>query len=308
MRNIIIVFFFILNLNAVYAVNKTYVGPTGGNWLTASNWSPAGVPANGDDVIIPAGTTVEVSSTITGGAPRSLTVYGILDLRNNGKLTITDVVFIGINGDILGNSSSDQLRIKDTTYSGNEITNLNGTIGTAPSPFPVKIISFETAKFPKSINLMWKVAQETDFKKYVIEKSNNAISFEVIGSIENINFEKYSFEDKFPILGNNYYRLKLVNLDETYTYSKIINIDFSKENNLRIFPNPARNNQIEISNVNQDLIPELFNSNGQKIEFKKINNGSKLFIIPNTNQNGQLLFLRIKRNNDVKTERIIMEQ
>lgn len=309
MKSIIIVCLFILSINVVYAVNKTYVGPTtGGNWLTASNWSPAGVPANGDDVIIPAGKTVVVNTTI-GGAPRSLTVYGIVDLTDNGKLEILDVVFIGPSpADILGDSQNDKLRVKGVDYINTAITALSGQVGVVPTNFPVKILSFETEKFPNSINLTWKVAQETDFKKYVIEKANNAISFEAIASIENINFEKYSFEDKFPLIGNNYYRLKLVNQDDTYTYSKIISIDFSRDNDISIFPNPAQNNQIEISNINENVNPELFNSSGQKIEFRMINNGSKLFIIPNTNQNGQLLLLRIKRNNKVKTERLIMEQ
>src|SRR4051812_8745462 len=36
------------------AATKTWVSTAGGSWLTAANWSPSGVPASGDDIIIPA--------------------------------------------------------------------------------------------------------------------------------------------------------------------------------------------------------------------------------------------------------------
>jgi probable HAF family extracellular repeat protein len=58
---------------------KTYVGPNGGNWSTAANWSPSGVPTASDQVLIAGGSAVNLGSsatvaglTLTGGA--SLTV------------------------------------------------------------------------------------------------------------------------------------------------------------------------------------------------------------------------------------------
>src|SRR3954462_15276601 len=33
-----------------FATLRFYIGPDGGNWSTAGNWSPAAVPVNGDDV------------------------------------------------------------------------------------------------------------------------------------------------------------------------------------------------------------------------------------------------------------------
>ena len=47
----------------VFGVTKTWNnGGTGINWDTANNWSPSGVPAVGDDVVIPNSFKVDVTS------------------------------------------------------------------------------------------------------------------------------------------------------------------------------------------------------------------------------------------------------
>lgn len=47
---------FFLSSGVLYAATKTAVAS--GNWSTPSLWSPSGIPANNDDVVIPSGRTV----------------------------------------------------------------------------------------------------------------------------------------------------------------------------------------------------------------------------------------------------------
>ena len=42
----------LLLVSTAFPAQKSYVGPNNGLWGTAANWSPAGVPANGDNVLI----------------------------------------------------------------------------------------------------------------------------------------------------------------------------------------------------------------------------------------------------------------
>ncbi len=52
----------------------------------------------------------------------------------------------------------------------------------------------------------------------------------------------YSFTDNTPLNGNNYYRLKQVDLDQRFTYSAVVQI--SNKETASIFnlsPNPAKN-------------------------------------------------------------------
>jgi len=67
-------------------MTKTYVGPTGGNWSTASNWSPVGVPGSADSVGI-AGKSVNLSASVSIGG---LTLTGGTKLNLNDKQLALD--------------------------------------------------------------------------------------------------------------------------------------------------------------------------------------------------------------------------
>jgi hypothetical protein len=94
---------------------KTWIGPTtGGNWSTAANWSPSGMPAANDSVAI-AGSSVTLSASTTlgqlslgGGASLTLAAAGNRVLRASGlsiaagsKLNLNDNTLIA---DYTGNA------------------------------------------------------------------------------------------------------------------------------------------------------------------------------------------------------------
>ncbi|MBK7639601.1 MAG: T9SS type A sorting domain-containing protein [Bacteroidetes bacterium] len=64
---------------------------------------------------------------------------------------------------------------------------------------------------------------------------------------------QYDFNDYSPIQGNNYYRLKMMDIDGTVSFSKIINIPLGvKEDNgfARVYPNPTSGNlNVEIQST-----------------------------------------------------------
>jgi len=92
---------------------KTWAGGATGNWNVASNWSPSGVPATGDDVIInTSGCDVTLDVHIGGGQTNtglnSLTITsGLLDTNDgsNRMLTVDEAVDIGTAGDLDLNGS-----------------------------------------------------------------------------------------------------------------------------------------------------------------------------------------------------------
>ena len=61
----------LLLTNAAYAVEKTFVG---GNrsWTSADSWTPAGMPAAGDDVVVNSG-TLDLSTAYLLGATGAVT-------------------------------------------------------------------------------------------------------------------------------------------------------------------------------------------------------------------------------------------
>ncbi|HEY7118129.1 MAG TPA: VCBS repeat-containing protein, partial [Tepidisphaeraceae bacterium] len=95
-------------LNDNHWTIRNYVGPSGGNWSTAGNWSPLGVPSAGDFAVTISGKSVNLSTsatvaslTLTGGASLVVGSSGNRVLRTsalsidvNSKLDLNDNALI----------------------------------------------------------------------------------------------------------------------------------------------------------------------------------------------------------------------
>src|SRR4051812_27862818 len=89
----------------------------------------------------------------------------------------------------------------------------------------VELISFKAEKASENVILNWSTASEKNNDYFVVERSTDGIHFEPIGTVKGngtsnqINY--YTFEDHSFNSGILYYRLKQVDLDNKYEYSKI---------------------------------------------------------------------------------------
>lgn len=121
-------------------------------------------------------------------------------------------------------------------------------------PLPVNLLQISGLKTgSKERTIYWKTSQEKNFDYFEIERSIDTKTFEKAGTIKSTGNNKtgenyYEFAD-----GNSneskYYRLKMVDLDGTRSYSKVIVIDNTiivnfntKEPILgNLYPNPTPN-------------------------------------------------------------------
>lgn len=114
--------------------------------------------------------------------------------------------------------------------------------GRCYSILPVSWLSFEGSIQRSQILLNWKTAAEFGNKKFVIEKKIanywNSIG-EIAGAGLSNNISNYSFTDNNPFFGNNTYRIRQVNNDGTVSYSKTLNLIYSRSAGISIYPNPA---------------------------------------------------------------------
>jgi hypothetical protein len=95
------------------------------------------------------------------------------------------------------------------------IIELNG------SSLPVKLLSWTATKSGKSVLLKWSV-EESEFSHYEVEKSSDGVNFVKWATVSG-GQRDYSMYDLFPF-PTTYYRLKMVDLDGSYSYSKVISI------------------------------------------------------------------------------------
>jgi hypothetical protein len=94
--------------------------------------------------------------------------------------------------------------------------------------------------------LEWKTAWEKNNSHFIVERSYNAKVFEEIGYVEGkmdaSEESSYSFIDKNPGAGINYYRIKPVDLvpgKGKASYSKMIAITIPDTDQFVVFPNPV---------------------------------------------------------------------
>ena len=90
--------------------------------------------------------------------------------------------------------------------------------------------------------LDWKTTNEQNNDHFDIERSADGTGFASIGSVAATGTAggSYSFTDGNPRDGMNYYRLRQVDNDGTYTYSPIEAVKFDPERAILVYPNPVK--------------------------------------------------------------------
>ncbi len=111
--------------------------------------------------------------------------------------------------------------------------------------FKIQPFTFTALKdINNTVNLQWSTANEIDSLHYEIERSLDGVNFDFFGKINagdnSDSLQQYLFNDNKPFQGVNYYRLKQVDKDGRFIYSKIVSIALEKTGvQYVIFPNPA---------------------------------------------------------------------
>lgn len=112
---------------------------------------------------------------------------------------------------------------------------------------PVTLIYFTAEKSTDneqqpSALLKWRTASETNSDHFEIQRSGDGKKWLAIGSVQasgdKASDSDYSFIDPAPLDGENLYRLRMVDKDETFTYSRIQALDFGSL--IVFYPNPVK--------------------------------------------------------------------
>jgi hypothetical protein len=142
----------------------------------------------------------------------------------------------------------------------------------AEAALPVKLIEFLATRQEKTAALSWSTSSETNSERFDIERSLDGKHWIRIGDVasqrESSQTESYFFIDQTPLSGENLYRLKMIDADSTFAYSRIQSVVFGENAELALYPNPLtigdklhiqtsdpiRINRIEIFDTNGKLV------------------------------------------------------
>ncbi len=177
------------------------------------------------------------------------------------------------------------------------------------NPLPIKLISFEAKAQENQVQLTWTTSKETNSAGFEIERSQNGKDFTKIGFVKSEankgnSYESlgYVFIDESPNLENNYYRLKQLDLDGKFEYSKIKSVIMENEDAIKVFPNPTSDFvKIETHGTKIRLL-ELLDAKGSVV-FKANNVQTNIDL---TGKSPGIYFLKIvKENGKVEVKKVL---
>ncbi len=129
----------------------------------------------------------------------------------------------------------------------------------------------------EAITITWQTLNENNTKSYTVERSNNAKDYAGINTIpaKHAATNSYSYTDKNPLYGDNYYRIKENTANGTFTYSQTLKIVFENNNNISLYPNPAKNTvTIKGLNKNATTVIKITDMNGREISKESFSNST----------------------------------
>jgi hypothetical protein len=150
---------------------------------------------------------------------------------------------------------------------------------TSANPLPIELLYFNASCVNTIITFNWATATETNNDYFAIESSIDGINWDVVatkkGSGTSSSEKRYELTSEMSKYKLVYYRLKQIDTDGKYNYSKIISLkacDTGIED-IIIYPNPT-NGVIRIINNSESTIKSIVITNtiGQKIYTGSINN------------------------------------
>lgn len=145
------------------------------------------------------------------------------------------------------------------------------------SSFPIELSGFYAEAKGPQVQLDWITELEEDASHFEIQRSRDGQNFNKIGKVEvqgnrSRGFE-YGWLDENPFIGENYYRLKMVDLDGSYSYSNIRMVEMDGSH-VSIYPNPldrSRSLTLDLQmDQAKDLKIKLFDLNGRMLEERMI--------------------------------------
>ncbi len=160
----------------------------------------------------------------------------------------------------------------------------------------------------------WETRNEKDIAVYELERAASSKNFVSIGN-ESPKFDpdlsSYDFIDDDPVIGPQYYRLKMIDRIGNAAYSEEIEVIFSGEKGLFIYPVPATEYcNIHLADLNGEVKISVFSPKGEMVfseSFSAIGAHTHKIDLNRFGTNGTYL-IRIERDGRTEVEKLIISK
>lgn len=180
--------------------------------------------------------------------------------------------------------------------------NIHADITIANVSLPVDFASFDAKAAGCAVALNWVTSREENNDYFVVERSQDGRYFAKVGSVkalsgEDVGNREYSFVDEHPFQGNNFYRIRQMDINGKSTTTSVEKVQLSCDFNgdIAIYPNPTRG-IVYVKGLADAESIEVFNVLGQRVLTQKIKQGTEVLDISNLADGNY--HLRVIRNQE----------
>lgn len=185
---------------------------TAGQWQIFTSTLPV---ANGTGAI-----ATDVPNSVNANVSQGAVTDNTYSYFNNGFIGFTNIYTNG--SDARSAQEFDQIQFSFT----------------GPA-LPVRLNRFDAAREGAGVKLTWDASDEQAVSSYEVQRSDNGIQFNTIGSVTANQSRRYSYTD-LANAGNGFYRLRVPDHDGSYRLSHIVSIRAKAVTVIKTTPNPVR--------------------------------------------------------------------
>ncbi|NIJ53804.1 Ig-like domain-containing protein [Dyadobacter arcticus] len=167
---------------------------------------------------------------------------------------------------------------------------------------PVTLTAFQGARQENNVALNWQTTDETNSDRFEIQHSTDGKQWIQIGQVnaagESKTLQRYTYTHSNPTAGENLYKMKMVDADGTFAFSKIVSVRMNGVDALNVFPNPAMDVVSVTSNVpivsyqllatNGEVIREKTQVKTIRLELGNLAAPAGIYVLKMTLENGQV--------------------
>lgn len=188
---------------------------------------------------------------------------------------------------------------------GNYIIYADGVLPNVP--LPVSLLDFKAKLIKEEVDITWITESETNNSHFHLQKSTDGYNFQTINTLSGAGNSsstlRYQSFDYNPVNGLNYYRLKQVDFDGQFEYSKIAVVNY-RTTAISLYPSVIdEGGVVNISGVANNSILEIFNLNGQLIQTENLQGENNVIQI---NLPKGMYLLRCLENDIQTTKKLVV--
>ena len=241
---------------------------------------------------------------------------------DNSKVTFPNWLISGIsstgydgsNWMDAGGTASGNVSTTGTITSGTVSAFNLFSFGSKATPVPLTLISFNAKRISDYTQITWTTVDEHNVDHFKVERSDDNLHFYSIDQLparNSGNVETYISKDYNPINHIAYYRLRSIDIDNNFRFSKIVSVKDDKNGRLILLTNPVKDKLTLVSgnNLKGEFSYRINSADGQLLQQGSLiveNARQEEIILKKTIQPGAY-FLRIANDSQTFSFKFIRE-